>query len=378
MIPDEHIELLNGDRECDTAALAAIASSYPAFAWIVAINEKRLSVAGKLNLVEACQDREEMIPVLVRLASQYGFGLSIAGEITAESNWKVLSALLEKHKFPQAASINDKQRAIASLMVDGAVFKYVFGLLFSKNVVGALMSLIVDREYELRMKALTRLSRHNGDEVKESLITALEDSHESVRKNAKQILYIKYPKEVGDEIFKEQEADRSKLRKSANDAYELLRSVMTSLPGVSTVSRAATAVSNSVASATSTARVSLLRGFGELFKKDDAQSDQKNAFFALQLAMVWADGILDDKERELMKALAGEYAIDKTLLNYVDQCPTMSDLAPYLRQLKTPEQHLRNALHEQPTDPTMFNTPYYESLGMLLGVKLDTLVGALS
>lgn len=378
MISDEHIQSVNDLKDNDPALIAAVATTYTAADWLEAINDNRLTVAGKSNLVKVCQDRTEMIPVLVRLASQYGFGLSIAREITTEANWKTLNALLAKHHFPAASSIKDKQRAIASLLVDGALFKYVFRILLSKAVIGAVGSLIRDREYEVRIQALTRLARHDCAETKEALITALEDSHEKVREHAKQVMYMKYPKEVSDEIFHEQEAEASDLRTLAEGAYQSLTKGVTSSPAWAAAVRAATTVKQGAATAVDATRSTLRRGLRLFFGEEEATSDQKNEIFALQLAIVWADGVVDDEEMSWLRSVANAHTIDESLMQYLDRQPTLTELAPYIKRLKSPEQHLRKAIDWLPTGCDALSNPYYDSLGSILGIELSSFAGAKS
>jgi hypothetical protein len=245
-IPEELFELLANEKN-EHIDLHEKVIMHSSDDWIDAINDERLEKRAKLNLLKILQGKNNMLPVMARLSNQSGFGILVAREIMSDKRWPELMSLAKKSGINDAVDSKSKELAIANIVVDKGLMFWVFNIMFSKNFIKGISSIVYDSESEVRKQSIEFMALMDGELVKESLINALDDTNDKISSLAKNKLREKYSEAEVNKILSDRDEELSSIRKAYIDAKDKIELIVLKLPGLSFIS---SALNNAVVTAT--------------------------------------------------------------------------------------------------------------------------------
>lgn len=352
-IPQEALDRLK--MSGDVTAWKAVLAQHSAAAWLDALSQDKVPIEARKNLATACEGQPAYLPVVIRLADQTSLGEAIARQIVAEPNWSRLQKQNANAGLHQAQTKEQLAASLSKLVVNRELLFLFLGILFSRASLAAIVGLFVDKDKTARLEAVRVLGSFDIAGSEQALIAALDDTDETVRQTALDVLKAKLSEERLIDIVRSARERAESMQSAVKTAKDTILSLPSNVPGmgrvVSAMNTAYSAVTSaaggvagvagqaaaSIGSAASSVASRISSRWGDLFPGAAATADEDpDALFALLVALAWADGTISPVEQKKLETLVEAGGIPSSLWQYVHKPADVSSLAPFLQKLKAP------------------------------------------
>ena len=385
ILTDEFLQMINASSKTERLPLDFIYSASPND-WVMAINNDIFNKSGKMRLAEACKKTPAFFHVAVRLLEQNAIGIALAREILEDENWAKYQEILEEHNIKESDTKEKMINALGRLLVSKKLIFWSLSIVFSKSAVRGFLSFFRDADSEVRRKALEAIETYDIELSEPALVMALDDSDKKVRTAALGALKKKLPESRLMSLLDQDLTQTRTLGNSAKRASEAFLSAGLNMPGVkqllpylrsfadgtaTIVTDGAASVGSTVSTTASSVSTSLASAFKRLTRRDSPRPcESPEALFALYITLAWADGTLEENEKEALNDLIKNNTVDRDFQKWLDTKPDLRELAPFLKKLSNPQESFDETVKSLGIDViNLDDKSWIIFLEALLGIK---------
>lgn len=297
---------------------------------------------AKAYIVEALADSDDTIVLLDEILSSHGITKLIANYLVEDEIVEKYVGLLHEHGYVPGKKVSEQTDEIANFIADKRVFFLVVKFVFSPKVMGTAKYVFYDDELKMRRAALNKLGNYPINDVEHIYIKALDDPNKKIRKQCFEVLKERVS---GDRLVEIAEANAQDvnelykiLEKAKGTVEEMagkipyLRKIYSMLKKIGKIafwSPVYEVVKNKDAISGYFKGLSR-KSKGVLGKSTESPHSDIEAVFSLALLICWADGIIEENEREVLEGIAEDNSLPHSLLVYIDEKPKIENLAKYI------------------------------------------------
>ena len=289
------------------------------------------------------EEPPEFLPVLNRIITRNGLGISLARSILDPERNQELKSLVEEFKVNEARDLEERVHSLGAMLGDYRVFFWGLKMLFSKAVIKGLKSAFWDADKETRLAAVSALDSYNIIETQAIYIRALDDSSDQVRDEALAALKRKVPSEKLVEILEKQKRETASWLNLVQGVKSSLLDAVSGIGekglcfGKETYRKGGDLV-GAVFTEGAAVHAAFKSKFNSLLKKAAKEhKESPDALYALGLALAWTDEEIETAEKETLAAILKNNQLDKKLAYWIIERPVLAELEPYLKKIKCPE-----------------------------------------